>query len=309
MKLFTNKKATQKITLILLIVILFNFLIPPPSKAVVEIGGDLLKELVNLFIGLGDVINGMMNHFFLGTKYMYSSAILAANSDTAYYNLTDPSSSLYFGLPSSQQGGEATPADAETLKNNGYTVKTFDDDQLFEAPGWFVDVIQIPNILYCPENIFANKIAMLDINFINPNTYDIVDDSSEENGQKAAESILTRGAKAGESTLQNIIASWYRAFRNISIVGLLIVLVYIGIRIMISSTSSDKAKYKENLQDWLVAMCLVFFIHYIMAGILYVTESFTDLIDKSVDASIYVDASNTKENDMFKDDSLSRIKI
>ena len=75
MKLFTNKKATQKITLILLIVILFNFLIPPPSKAVVEVGGDLLKELVNLFIGLGDVINGMMNHFFLGTEYMYGSAI------------------------------------------------------------------------------------------------------------------------------------------------------------------------------------------------------------------------------------------
>lgn len=30
---------------------------------------------------------------------------------------------------------------------------------------------KIPNFLYCPENIFANKIAMLDVDFIRPHKF------------------------------------------------------------------------------------------------------------------------------------------
>lgn len=65
--------------------------------------------------------------------------------------------------------------------------------------------------------------------------------------------------------LKDIIASWYVSIRNIVIVGMMSVLVYIGIRILISSTSNDKAKYKQFLIDWIVAICLVFVMHYIMA--------------------------------------------
>lgn len=186
--------------------------------------------------------------------------------------------------------------------------KVFDEDDLFEAAGWFGDNLQIPNIMYCPENIFANKIAMLDVNFVNPNLYTPVEEtvggSPTEDSEKAAESIVTR-TEGDSKSLRTIIASWYKAFRNIAIVGLLIVLVYIGIRILISSTSSDKAKYKENLQDWFVALCLVFFIHYIMAAILSVTESITDMLDDACSPYIWVDASKARENDMINDDWLS----
>ena len=52
MNLFTNKKMTQKITIVLLIIILFNFLVPIKSNAgLAEFGGDLLKELKQLVDG------------------------------------------------------------------------------------------------------------------------------------------------------------------------------------------------------------------------------------------------------------------
>ena len=82
---------------------------------------------------------------------------------------------------------------------------------------------------------------------------------------------------AGE--LQSTVATWYLAFRNIALVALLSVLVYIGIRIMLCSVASDKAKYKQMLVDWTVAICLVFLMHYIM--------SFSVTISKKNNRSIF----------------------
>ena len=64
-------------------------------------------------------------------------------------------------------------------------------------------------------------------------------------------------------------------------VGLLSVLVYVGIRIIISSTSSDKAKYKQLLVDWLVAICLLFFMQYIMSGSNLIVKKITELLSSA----------------------------
>lgn len=48
--------------------------------------------------------------------------------------------------------------------------------------------------------------------------------------------------------------------------------MYVGIRITLSSISSDKAKYKQMLMDWAVALCLVFLMHYIMAFSVTINE-------------------------------------
>lgn len=65
--------------------------------------------------------------------------------------------------------------------------------------------------------------------------------------------------------LQGTIATWYNVLRKIALIGLLSVLVYVGIRIVMTSSSGDKAKYKAMLKDWLVAICLLFTLHYIMS--------------------------------------------
>lgn len=78
-------------------------------------------------------------------------------------------------------------------------------------------------------------------------------------------------------TLRPIIATWYIALRNLALIGLLSVLLYIGIRIIISSTAQDKAKYKKMLLDWFTAVLILFVLHYIMVFIINVTQKLTDI--------------------------------
>lgn len=111
--------------------------------------------------------------------------------------------------------------------------------------------IEYPIIQLSPELIFADKVELLSVDFI---------------GGSAGKQYTLETDSDAISTLRTIIASWYVTLRTIAIVGLLSVLIYIGIRIMISSTSQDRAKYKQRLVDWIIAFCLLFFMHYIMAA-------------------------------------------
>ena len=44
----------------------------------------------------------------------------------------------------------------------------------------------------------------------------------------------------------------------------MLILLYVGIRMLLTSIASEKSKYKKMLGDWVVAICLVFVLHYIM---------------------------------------------
>jgi len=86
--------------------------------------------------------------------------------------------------------------------------------------------------------------------------------------------------------LQSIIAKWYKGIRNLSLVGLLSVLIYIGIRIIISSSSEDKAKYKKMIMNWIAAICIVFILHYIMVFILTLSESLIDIFSSDISGKL-----------------------
>ena len=82
--------------------------------------------------------------------------------------------------------------------------------------------------------------------------------------------------------LQPIVASWYKALRRIALVGLLSVLVYIGIRIVLSSSSAkEKAKYKKMLKNWFQALCLLFMLHYIMSFTIFMVNQINSIIGTS----------------------------
>ena len=82
--------------------------------------------------------------------------------------------------------------------------------------------------------------------------------------------------------LQDTVATWYKALRAIALVGLLSVLVYVGIRIIISSTGQEKAKYKKMIIDWVAAICIVFILQYIMVFITTITQKITDVLSVSI---------------------------
>lgn len=101
--------------------------------------------------------------------------------------------------------------------------------------------------------------------------------------------------KSTAYALQGTIATWYVALRTIALVGLLSVLVYIGIRIILTSTSAqDKAKYKNMLKDWVVAICILFLLHYIMAF----TVGFTNTVNNIMKGNVI--EKTTEENNSDK---------
>lgn len=81
--------------------------------------------------------------------------------------------------------------------------------------------------------------------------------------------------------IRSTISNWYTILRDISLVALLSVLVYVGIRIVISSTANDKAKYKQMIVDWIVAICLLFIMQYIMSFSNLLVNKFIELIDST----------------------------
>ena len=97
---------------------------------------------------------------------------------------------------------------------------------------------------------------------------------------KAKGTTTVKTIEEYESTakkLQKTIATWYKALRRIALVGLLSVLVYIGIRMVMTSASQEKAKYKKMMVDWLAALCLLFTLHYIMNITLTITQEISNV--------------------------------
>jgi len=145
-------------------------------------------------------------------------------------------------------------------------------EQIQEGSGKY----RVPCISYTPREIFAGVIPALDINFIKPN--------------------YQEDEKSVASQLQTTIASWYVGLRNFSLLILLVVLVYVGIRMMLTSLAAEKAKYKQMFLDWLIAMCLIFFLHYIMSFTITMVETLTDALATNVtDINVYVFATDEEK--------------
>lgn len=234
MKKVVNKGAIKKVILALVIAITMNFACPIYSQA--DIGGILFDPISSLVTSIGDVILSALQYFLYDGKFDVtgaSSNIFGGAGDLA--NVIAKYPDMKFDTSKTQP----IVIDKEKFKGNLV-------DLIVSAFGG--DTYVIPTIQYSIDNIFAGKIPAFDINFISPKDYGSAD----------------MNEKSVSYQISNTVAKWYNAIRNLSVIGLLSVLVYSGIRILISSSVDDRAKYKQRIFDWLVAMCLIFFIHYIM---------------------------------------------
>lgn len=279
MKKLKNKISIQKIISAIMLVVVLSFTIPKPVHADDEdgIGGKLLKPLVQLVASIGDIAEGLMNHFMLGTENLVDSVMLDKDD------------------PNVNSGSLAVPSDGK------YVLKKVTEPLTgFMWADW-----KLPNMLYSPENIFGNKIAALDINFINPHEYNAIQQNLSDS---ESDSDATQNRESIATSLQNVVSTWYKAFRNIAIVGLLSVLIYIGIRILIESSAQEKAKYKEKLNDWLVALCLIFVMQYIMSATLMVSEKITQLFANSGSTDVVIDVSALDDSGLGTDGNLTQFK-
>lgn len=115
------------------------------------------------------------------------------------------------------------------------------------------------------ESVLFNKLPLTDANFFNfekAGGYDLI-----ENGQPI-------------SWLYNIrkyIAMMYVIIRNISIAAMVFVLLYVGIRMAISTLAKRKAQYNKMLTSWFTGLCIIMFIHFFMYIVLYVNDVLVDV--------------------------------
>lgn len=92
-----------------------------------------------------------------------------------------------------------------------------------------------------PFDILFNKVPVVDINFFNINE-----------------------AQGAIKTFREAVAGWYYTMRLLAAMILLVILIYVGVRMAISSIATEKAMYKKMLVDWVTSLVLLFLLHYIM---------------------------------------------
>lgn len=138
------------------------------------------------------------------------------------------------------------------------------------AESWYNDGESIYEILGMNLEGTEEEKKIVDENAISSNIASMLFDYKSEEGVssepiKFSKTDIDYDANAPANALHDIISTWYRIMRNIALIFFLSILVYIGIRIMVASTAADNTKYKKMLISWVVALCILFALHYIMA--------------------------------------------
>ena len=267
MKKVTNNNIVQKIAITILIVLSFNFITPTFSRA--DFGGVLLGPVIDLVAGLGDSLMALLQFFMDGEVVNVDLGIGSKSFmlDGKDEKLQDKLKEYKIDVTEDKD------------KENAKEIKESELDQ-----GWFGwGSYSIPVIKYSPEKIFSNEVPSLDANFINPKDWG--------NNAQNNKSIALQ--------LQETISAWYRSLRNLVVVCLLAVLLYVAIRIIVTSVAADKAKYKQMLMDWLIALFLLFFLHYIMSFTMTLVEIITTSLAEGTNVTVKI-TGDDKDDVYFK---------
>ena len=79
--------------------------------------------------------------------------------------------------------------------------------------------------------------------------------------------------------LRDSINRWFGIFRNIAIIGYMIILVYVGIKMLLSSTTPNKmAVLKNAFIYWVMGVLILFFFPYVMKYSIIINDAFVKQI-------------------------------
>ena len=330
MKFFTNKSIWSKIIIILIFIILFEFIAAKPSLGadVLEFGGKLLTPVVSLIVTLGDGIVEIMHSSIMGSN----ESLLHADLDSSIWEMLGKVFKFiifaavgiaFFLLTPAGIGAMASAAVgyfASSLFGNAWaalgdglgfgSISSFAQENLPED-------LYLPTYSISPEEIFQGKILLFNVDFFNKGkqiTEKLNDEGKveyyyylDDNGKE----VITSPQNIAEQLRDNI-SQWYVSLRNIALVCMMIVLLYIGIRMLLSTLASDKAKYRQMLQDWFMGLIILFFMHYIMAFSVTLVNKLTTVVSSSVEQNNFIvnipDTDNGKLSEFVEEAGLGDIK-
>lgn len=107
------------------------------------------------------------------------------------------------------------------------------------------------------DKIVYNKVGKIDVDFFNL--------SANTNNNTSLKNILA-----------GVVNSWYDIFRGITIAVLMIILVYMGIKILLLSTAEKNAAYKGVLVSWVTAVAILMFFPFVMRYIITLNNAFCE---------------------------------
>lgn len=142
-----------------------------------------------------------------------------------------------------------------------------------------------PKLYFWPtiERIVFNRVALFDVNY-----FDTYDDGK---GEYVVGDIQIK-ANGSNAEIKKSITGVYYVCRFIALAIGLLVLIYIGIRMAISTVASEQAKYKKMLVSWVESIVLLFCMLYIISAIITFGELITNVfynIEQDVLANSKID--------------------
>ncbi len=128
------------------------------------------------------------------------------------------------------------------------------------------------DLLLSPDDIFSGKVQITDAN--------IFSDKYDENGSFEVSDLNFFNIVM--KNIKKVTARFYYSLRNLALVIALVMLIYTGIRIILSTNrANEKAKWQMYIFDWLKTIALIMTIHYIMIFIFYVSDTLTTTLNKN----------------------------
>lgn len=123
------------------------------------------------------------------------------------------------------------------------------------------------------EYTVFNQISLFDIDYFNMNNSYQLNSLTHDPATN-----FTYDYQESSKIIRKNVAKYFIILRLIALSANLLVLIYVGIRMALSSISSDKAKYKKMLVDWLESMIILFLLQYIISAMFTVGSTFSNII-------------------------------
>lgn len=250
---------------------LFNWLIEGTENVLDWLIGFVTYAVKAVLIGWTAIVENVMSNIL-------NFGIEPVTQSTANLNesmvLTKVSSSVMLGYTEETAKSKLELTPVITLADNENNTSTTANTKPSVTQSSDIDASETKKKITV-EDIIFNRVPVLDINFF---------DFENAGGQKLSEGSLLY-------KLRETLASWYYIIRMAVIMGMLVTLLYIGIKIAIS-VPDTRGEYKSKLIDWLVGFIIVFSIHYFMVAIIAFNNQIVKLLDPIATSSTTVNSPN-----------------
>lgn len=278
-KLFKVKQKLIKVLVTVICVITVFFSMPMKSNA------SILQSIASFILIIPDGVNMLLNKYISDETenvdfFMRISLTGEGSNDSGtLYNIEITPYEIFTAGTLTEYGKYKEEIDE--INGKGNEVKeALENGSAADAVSAARDSMEAQsNVEDTDESTFSTKsvtkMPILDANFFRKTT-----------GQ----------SNNSADILRPIVSNVYNNLRNFVLVIMLIILLYIGIRIIISSAVSEQVKYKQYLVNWVVGICLIFLMQYIMSAMMNGNQLIIDMISSKSESEEYLIAFGPIDN-------------